>query len=138
MEKEYTFETEISVRDYELDVQGIVNNANYLHYMEHTRHAFCQMAGYTFKDMHDAGCDPVLSRAEIDYLNPLRSGDVMRSCLNIARKGPRYVFQQDIYRQDGTPVTKALIYIAVLRDGRLTRGEELAEAFGPYLTEFKN
>ena len=36
----YMFELPMKVRDYEVDVEGIVNNANYLHYMEHTRHEF--------------------------------------------------------------------------------------------------
>jgi acyl-CoA thioester hydrolase len=36
----YIFETKMEVRDYECDIEGIVNNANYLHYMEHTRHLF--------------------------------------------------------------------------------------------------
>ena len=38
----YIFETTMEVRDYECDIQGIVNNANYLHYIEHTRHLFLQ------------------------------------------------------------------------------------------------
>ena len=33
----YFFTLEIVVRDYELDSEGIVNNAVYLHYLEHTR-----------------------------------------------------------------------------------------------------
>ena len=33
----YIYETEMEVRDYECDIEGIVNNANYLHYFEHTR-----------------------------------------------------------------------------------------------------
>ena len=32
MIKKYIFETRMEVRDYECDIQGIVNNANYLHY----------------------------------------------------------------------------------------------------------
>lgn len=130
----YTFRTEIKVRDYEIDVQGIVNNARYLHYLELTRHEFCDYIGHSFRDMHLSGCDPVVSRAEIDYLTPLGMGDTMVSCLNILRKGPRYIFQQHIYRSDGTPVVRALITVVVLRDGKLTRGDELLEAFGPYLT----
>lgn len=50
--KRYDFELRMRVRDYEVDVQGIVNNANYLHYMEHTRHEFCRNAGFSFADMH--------------------------------------------------------------------------------------
>ena len=30
------FETRMEVRDYECDIEGIVNNANYLHYMDVT------------------------------------------------------------------------------------------------------
>ena len=37
MEK-YIYELKMKVRDYECDLQGIVNNANYQHYLEHTRH----------------------------------------------------------------------------------------------------
>ena len=38
----YQFGLYLQVRDYETDAQGIVNNANYLHYLEHTRHMFCK------------------------------------------------------------------------------------------------
>lgn len=41
---EYIFTTRMMVRDYECDIEGIVNNANYLHYAEHTRHLFLQNA----------------------------------------------------------------------------------------------
>ena len=41
----------IKVRDYETDSQGIVNNANYLHYLEMTRHAFCEWRGFSFGEM---------------------------------------------------------------------------------------
>ena len=35
--KEYIFKLTDKVRDYECDLQGVVNNSNYQHYMEHTR-----------------------------------------------------------------------------------------------------
>ena len=41
----YIFELPMKVRDYEVDSEGIVNNAVYLHYLEHTRHEFCEWAG---------------------------------------------------------------------------------------------
>lgn len=44
----YIFETRMEVRDYECDIQGIVNNANYLHYTEHTRHRFIRSLGISF------------------------------------------------------------------------------------------
>jgi acyl-CoA thioester hydrolase len=133
LNNKYCFTLEMEVRDYELDYQGIVNNANYLHYLEHTRHEFCRVAGLTFGEMHDRGIDPVLARVEIDYRQPLRIGDSFISCLNISRRGPKFVFNQDIYKTDGSPVIRAAIQVACVENGRLTRGDVLAEAFAKYL-----
>ena len=129
----YIFELPIKVRDYEVDAEGIVNNANYLHYLEHTRHEFCQFAGFTFREMHLQGIDPVLRKVEIEYLTPLGLGDEMISKLNIYRKGARFIFQQDIYKPDGTPVVKSIVTVACLENGRLGRGNLLAQKFEKYL-----
>ena len=48
--KTYVYQHEDKVRDYECDLQGVVNNANYLHYMEHTRHEFLLSLGENFSD----------------------------------------------------------------------------------------
>ena len=130
---DYTFALEMEVRDYEIDYQGIVNNANYLHYMEHTRHEFCKQAGLSFGEMHLRGIDPVLAKVEIRYMHPLHIGDSFVSCLNIRRLGPRFIFEQDIYMKDGSPVIKAVVTVACIEDGRLTHGDVLAEAFAKYL-----
>ena len=45
---QYIYELEMKVRDYECDLQGIVNNANYQHYLEHTRHEFLTSVGISF------------------------------------------------------------------------------------------
>lgn len=129
----YVFELPIKVRDYEVDAEGIVNNANYLHYLEHTRHEFCQFAGFTFREMHSQGIDPVLRKVEIEYLTPLGLGEEMISKLNISRKGARFIFQQDIYKPNGTPVVKSIVTVACLENGRLGRGELLAQKFEKYL-----
>ena len=94
--EQFTFEIRMRVRDYEVDSQGIVNNANYLHYMEHTRHEFCREAGTTFRDMQARGIDPVLSRVDIRYKQPLRLGDEMLSRLTMRRIGARFIFDQTI------------------------------------------
>ncbi len=127
--QDYTYTLAIQVRDYELDAEGIVNNAVYLNYMEYTRHEYCKQAGISFGEMRDMGIMPVVSSMEIFYKNPLKSGDEIISCLNISRKGPLFIFNQDIYRTDGTPVTTAIVKIACIENGRLSRGETLAKAF---------
>lgn len=131
--KKYIFELPMKVRDYEVDAEGIVNNANYLHYLEHTRHEFCEQAGFSFADMCAQGIHPVLSRVEISYKYPLRSADRFVSKLSIRRRGPLFIFDQDIFNADGQPVIEAVVKVATLRDGALTRGDELAEKFKAYL-----
>ena len=133
MKKEYVFTLEMEVRDYELDCEAIVNNANYLHYIEHTRHKFCQEAGLPFIEMHKNGIDAVVRKLEVEYFSPLRSGDIIISCINIERKGARFIFYQDLMKPDGELVIKAVVTIVCLKDGKLSKGEEVAEAFKKYL-----
>lgn len=129
----YIFEMPIKVRDYEVDSEGIVNNANYLHYLEHTRHEFCEKVGFSFREMHSRGIDPVVSRVEIDYKHSLGLGQTMISKLALQRKGPLFIFIQDIYTVDGAPVVKAKVNLATTVNGKLTRGEELYEKFKDYV-----
>lgn len=132
MQPTYIFELPIKVRDYEVDSEGIVNNANYLHYLEHTRHEFCEWAGLSFREMHSRGIDPVLTKVEIEYKTPLTLGSSMISKLNVGRKGPLFIFYQDIYTPDGRVVVKAKVKVATLVNGKLSRGEELFSHFDKY------
>lgn len=132
-ESKYCFTLEMEVRDYELDCEKIVNNANYLHYMEHTRHKFCREAGMSFNEMLEKGIVAVVRKLEMEYLSSLRGGDSFVSCMWIERKGARFIFHQDIIRADGELCARGVITIVSLRDGALTRGDELMEAFGKYI-----
>ena len=88
----------MKVRDYECDLQGIVNNANYQHYMEHSRHEFLERLGVNFGKLHEDGIDAMVAKITIEYKIPLRSGDRFVVGINIARQGAKIVFFQDIYR----------------------------------------
>ena len=131
----YIFTLEIAVRDYELDSEGIVNNAIYLHYLEHTRHAFVKQEGIPFGSLTRDGLVPVVRRMEIDYRAPLRSGDVMLSRLWIERKGARFIFYQDIFKKDDMAlVVSAVVTIVCMeKDGRINRGDDLANHIAKYL-----
>ena len=83
--------------------------------------------------MHNAGLDAVVRKIELDYISSLRSGDRFVCYLGMERKGPRFVFHQDIFTLDGTAVLKAIVTVAVIKDGHLSRGDELAEIFKDYL-----
>lgn len=134
MDEKYMFEMTIKVRDYEVDSQGIVNNANYLHYLEMTRHDFCEQAGLTFREMQQLGIDPVVRKIEIEYLSSLTLGETMVSKLRMERRGARFLFFQDIFNAaDGRKVAGAVVTIVSTNKGRLTRGDELAAAFADYL-----
>ena len=88
----------MEVRDYECDIEGIVNNANYLHYMEHTRHLFLKECGLSFAEMHNKGVDAVVARMNLQYKVPLQCDDEFLSRLWLEKQGVRYVFHQDIFR----------------------------------------
>lgn len=95
----YDFSLEMSVRDYECDLQGIVNNGVYQNYLEHARHVFLKKVGVDFAAYAAQGIHLVVVRAELDYKSPLSSGDRFVVGLNLRRESKiRFAFYQDIYR----------------------------------------
>ncbi len=125
------FETTIKVRDYETDSQGIVNNANYLHYLELARHEMCEARGTSFRAMHEAGLDPVVRKIEIEYHHSLTMGDTVRATVSVVRQGARFNFVQHLYNlATGQLSASATVTVVVLKDGRLSRGDEVATLLG--------
>lgn len=126
--KEYMFKLRMSVRDYECDVEGIVNNANYLHYMEHTRHQFLLSKGISFIELHNRGIDTVVARINVQYKTPLTSDTEFESCLNVEKDGVKYIFRQDIYRlPDYRLSIRAQVEAVAVVDGKLADSPELAQ-----------
>jgi len=124
------FRLDFTVRDYECDLQGIVNNATYLNYLEHTRHEFLKSTGIDFAEMHQKGINLVVVRSEIDYKYSLTSGDKFFVSLKMELEGKiRFVFYQDIYRaEDNKLILKGKII-----------GTALSSAGRPFLPdELKN
>ena len=116
----------MKVRDYECDIQGVVNNANYQHYLEHTRHEFLTSTGVSFSRLHEEGIDPVVARLTMAFKTPLRSGDEFVSKLYMKKEGIKYVFYQDIFRlPDMKCAMKAVVETVCLVNGRLGTCDEL-------------
>lgn len=127
-----TFKIEMEVRDYECDIEGIVNNAVYMNYLEHARHAFLKHKSYNFAALTQKGIHLVVIRIEADYLYPLRSGDIFLVTANIERTSKlRFSFSQDIIRvQDNKPIMKAKIFCTSLNaDGKPAYFKELEGLF---------
>jgi len=134
MEKKYIFETRMQVRDYECDIEGIVNNANYLHYCEHTRHLFLQQCGLSFAEMHEKGVDAVLARMTMQFKTPLRPDDEFVSRLRLTKEGIKYVFHHDISRvSDDKLCFRAQAELVCIVNGRLSGSEDYDRAFAPYI-----
>ena len=130
----YCFETRMAVRDYECDIEGIVNNANYLHYMEHTRHLFLKACGLSFAEMHQKGVDAVVARMSLQYKVPLRPDDEFDSRLALTKEGIKYVFHHDLYRAtDEKLCFRAQVELVCIVNGRLSGSKEYDRAFAPYL-----
>lgn len=131
----YCFETRMEVRDYECDIEGIVNNANYLHYAEHTRHLFLKKCGLSFAQMHERGIDAVVARMQLEYKAPLHCDDEFVSRLWLEKDGLKYIFHQDIFRaSDEALCFRGKITLVCLINGRLAVSEDYDQAFAPYLS----
>ncbi|MGL4520120.1 MAG: acyl-CoA thioesterase [Phocaeicola sp.] len=134
--KKYIHELTLKVRDYECDLQGIVNNANYQHYLEHARHEFLCSIGVSFAQLHQQGVDPVVARLSMAFKTPLKSGDHYTCKLNLKKEGIKYIFVQNIYRTtDQKCVLKATVETVCLVNGRLAESAAFNEAFAPYIDE---
>ena len=128
---DFDFELEMKVRDYECDIQGIVNNANYMHYLEHCRHQFLEEINLDFAKLHNEGIDAVVIRAELDYKFPLRPGDVFLVRLKMGRQGRlRMIFDQAVIRKSDEKLMVAARVTGVLtKNNRPVSPDILTEKF---------
>jgi acyl-CoA thioester hydrolase len=105
------FSLQMAVRDYECDLQAVVNNAVYQNYLEHARHEYLKSRGVDFARLAADGVNLVVVRVEIDYKYPLRSGDTFVVEVLPERVSPvRIGFRQTIWRlPDRKEVLRALV-----------------------------
>lgn len=112
---------QFTVRDYECDMQGIVNNAVYQNYLEHARHEYLKSRGLDFAALTAQGIDVMVIRAELDYRRALRSADQFEVSVGVERQSRlRLRFRQRIIRQPDAQLILDAVFIcaAVGGDGR--------------------
>jgi acyl-CoA thioester hydrolase len=97
------FSVRVTVRGYETDVQGHLNQSVYINYAEHARWSLLQAAGITQAWLIGRGIGPVALETTIRYRRELLAGDeVDVTCVFAWGGGKTFRIEQIIRRTDGT------------------------------------
>jgi acyl-CoA thioester hydrolase len=136
VKKKYLFESTVKIRDFECDMQGVVNNAYYHNLLEQIRTEFLESIGIDPKSWSkDLGVDFVVYETAIQYRSPLTAGETYRAGLNLSREGARFVFTQEFRRQDTNDLCiKARVDVIIAINERLTRGDYFQEYLDGHVT----
>jgi acyl-CoA thioester hydrolase len=96
------FSVRVKVRGYELDTQGHLNWAEYLHYAEHARWECLAAAGITQDELIASGFGPVVLDLQVRFRRELRGGDeVDVTCAFVFNSSRTYDIRQELRRSDG-------------------------------------
>lgn len=68
---------ELPIMSFETDYQGIVNNTEFIRFLERVRYALSKKLGFSFKQVRSAKLWTVMAHVEINYISPGRFEDVM-------------------------------------------------------------
>ena len=97
------FSVPVTVRGYETDVQGHLNQAVYLQYAEHARWSLLHAAGITQSALQAKGVGPVALETTIRYRRELLAGDETEvTCAFLWGEGKTFRIEQTIRKTDGT------------------------------------
>src|SRR5258708_37243432 len=73
------------VRDYEVDFQGIVNNAVYLNFLDHARSKYLESIGFDIVKIAQEGINIVLFETTLKFKSSLRFRDEYHIKTNLIR-----------------------------------------------------
>ncbi len=121
-----------TVRDYECDLQGVVNNAVYLNYLEHARHVFMKSKGIDFADLARQGINLMVIRAELDYKGSLTSADDFYVRTRLEQKSRlKFLFIQEIFKagESKALLSAEITGTSVNSEGRPFLPEQLSNLF---------
>ncbi|WP_411100047.1 acyl-CoA thioesterase [Streptomyces sp. x-45] len=97
------FSVPVTVRGYETDTQGHLNQSVYLNYAEHARWSMLQAAGIRQTDLVARQVGPVALETTIRFRRELLAGDeVTVSCAFEWGEGKTFRIRQLITKADGT------------------------------------
>jgi len=133
------FSVRVTVRGYETDALGHLNQSVYLQYAEHARWCVLKEAGVDQSELLAKGVGPVVLETTIRYLRELRAGEeVDVTCAFEWGEGKTFRVLQTIRKTDGTVSAEVASVAGLLdlKERRLVadpRGSFLALAGRPEL-----
>jgi acyl-CoA thioester hydrolase len=109
------FSVPVTVRGYETDVQGHLNQSVYLNYAEHARWSLLEATGVSQAGLIGRGVGPVALETTIRYRRELIAGDEVEVTCAFAWGGGRtFRIEQTIRRTDGTVAAEVTGVIGLL------------------------
>ncbi|GGW50493.1 acyl-CoA thioesterase [Streptomyces caelestis] len=97
------FSVPVTVRGYETDVQGHLNQSVYVNYAEHARWSLLQAAGISQAALIASGVGPVALETTIRYKRELLAGDEVEvTCAFAWGEGRTFRIEQTVRKTDGT------------------------------------
>ncbi|MFJ4963167.1 Long-chain acyl-CoA thioesterase FadM [Streptomyces sp. ADI96-02] len=110
-----TFSVDVTVRGYELDTQGHLNQAVYLQYAEHARWELLRAAGLPQEKLLADGIGPVQLEVTVKYRRELRGGERVRvTCAFVYGTGKTFTMEQRILKEDGEVAAEIIGVVGVL------------------------
>ncbi|MCL2092774.1 MAG: acyl-CoA thioesterase [Treponema sp.] len=112
----------ITVRTYECDSYGHVNNANYLNYLEYARWEFLKDLGFEYSAMVEAGYGIYVARVEIDYKKPAFPEDQLEiKSWSIKKGAVSGIIAQEIWRGEDLLIEAKVTWAFVDKNGMPTK-----------------
>ncbi|TCP53937.1 thioesterase-3 [Tumebacillus sp. BK434] len=119
---------DIVVRSTEIDVNGHVNNAKYLEYLEWGREEWYEQAGLHYDVFTELGVQTVTVNININYRQECKQGDRLTITTTPERMGnSSYSLKQEIHNQRGERVADAVV-TSVAMDIASRKGRPVPEA----------
>ena len=126
----------MEVRDNEIDMQGVVNNANYFIYFAHARHKFIQeQLNISFTEMTEKKQMLFLLASQIDFKQSLRPGEIFTvTCELLPVEKRRILFKQEILKAQNV-VAASAINTTVCLDGNNRNRPYIPQVITDYLAQ---
>jgi len=122
------FKESFEVRDNEIDIQGIVNNANYMNYLSHARHKYIHKMGINFAEYAKNGQNLVVLSCSLNFKQALRPNDKFYvTCETKPSDSPiRFSFYQEIRLAENDKLALTAEFVATcINEKATTRAERI-------------